>query len=44
MTIVIQRVSRAHVTVEGKQTASYRSGLLVLIGVAAGDGEDDANE
>jgi len=33
MRAVIQRVSKASVTVEGKKTASIQSGLLILLGI-----------
>jgi D-tyrosyl-tRNA(Tyr) deacylase len=42
MRMVVQRVSRAAVRVEGAVTGSVERGLLVLLGVAEGDGEDDA--
>jgi len=41
MKAVIQRVSRASVHVEGKTVGRIESGLLVLLGVAKGDGETD---
>jgi D-tyrosyl-tRNA(Tyr) deacylase len=41
MRAVIQRVSRAQVTVDGKVRGSIENGLLVLLGVAAGDGDAD---
>lgn len=41
MIAVLQRVSRASVTVGEQQVASIDSGLLALVGVAAGDGERD---
>jgi D-tyrosyl-tRNA(Tyr) deacylase len=37
MRAVIQRVSRASVTVEGQVSGSIESGLLALVGVADGD-------
>lgn len=42
MRIVVQRVSRASVGVDGKTVGSIEAGLLVLVGVAAGDTEADA--
>ena len=43
MRIVIQRVSSASVSVEGRGTvASIGAGLLILVGVENGDTEDDA--
>jgi D-tyrosyl-tRNA(Tyr) deacylase len=42
MRAVVQRVSRAQVRVEGAVTGSVERGLLVLLGVATGDGPDDA--
>ena len=41
MKAVIQRVTRASVRVEGKTVGRIESGLLVLLGVAKGDGETD---
>jgi D-aminoacyl-tRNA deacylase len=41
MKAVIQRVTRASVHVEGKIVGRVESGLLVLLGVAKGDGESD---
>jgi D-aminoacyl-tRNA deacylase len=41
MRAVVQRVSRAAVSVEGAPVASIGPGLLVLLGVARGDGEGD---
>ncbi len=43
MRAVVQRVSSASVTVEGETVASIGSGLLVLLGVRAGDGEAEAD-
>ena len=37
MKIVLQRVSRASVTVEGKITGSIEAGYVVLLGIGAGD-------
>ncbi len=42
MRAVIQRVSRATVRVDGRVVGEVGPGLLVLLGVAAGDGEADA--
>jgi D-tyrosyl-tRNA(Tyr) deacylase len=42
MRVVVQRVSRASVTVDGETVASIGAGLLVLVGVAQGDGETEA--
>lgn len=42
MKAVIQRVREAKVLVEGKTVAQIGSGLLVLLGVAAGDTEGEA--
>jgi D-aminoacyl-tRNA deacylase len=43
MRAVIQRVSRAKVTVEGSPTGEIGLGLLVLLGVAREDTENDVN-
>ena len=42
MRAVVQRVKRASVTVDGEVISSIGEGLLVLLGVAAGDDEKDA--
>src|ERR687898_1688582 len=42
MKAVLQRVSRASVRVAGAVTGEIGPGLLVLLGVAAGDGEEEA--
>lgn len=42
MRAVVQRVSRASVTVAGEQRAAIDGGLLVLVGVSADDTEGDA--
>jgi D-tyrosyl-tRNA(Tyr) deacylase len=39
---VVQRVSRAEVRVDGAAAGRVGRGLAVLLGVARGDGEDDA--
>ena len=41
MRAVIQRVSEASVNVDGRIVAAIEHGLLVYIGVAAGDGDGD---
>ncbi len=43
MRALLQRVSRASVTVDGTIVAEIGPGLLVLLGVATTDGEDDAD-
>ena len=43
MRAVVQRVSRASVTVEGKITGTIERGLLVLLGVGENDSESDAD-
>jgi D-aminoacyl-tRNA deacylase len=43
MRAVVQRVSRAKVTVNGEVTGEIESGLLVLLGVAQQDTESDAD-
>jgi D-tyrosyl-tRNA(Tyr) deacylase len=40
---LVQRVSRAAVTVEGRTVASIGPGLMVLLGVSAQDTADDAD-
>jgi D-aminoacyl-tRNA deacylase len=42
MKAVLQRVSRASVRVDGRIEGEIGNGLVVLLGIAAGDGEDDA--
>jgi D-tyrosyl-tRNA(Tyr) deacylase len=42
MRAVIQRVSEASVSVGGNITGSIAGGLLVLVGVAADDTDEDA--
>ena len=41
MRVVIQRVTSASVTIGGIQTARIGRGLLVLLGIAAGDTDED---
>ena len=43
MRAVVQRVSRARVTVAGEVTGAIGPGLLVLLGIQAGDTDDDAH-
>ena len=43
MRALLQRVTRASVTVEGTIVAEIGPGLLVLLGVATTDAEDDAD-
>jgi D-aminoacyl-tRNA deacylase len=40
---LVQRVSRASVTVDGEHVAQIGPGLLVLLGVRRGDGEPEAD-
>lgn len=42
MKAVIQRVSRARVTAEGRETGSIAKGFAILLGVKAGDADADA--
>ena len=42
MRAVVQRVSRARVTVDGRTTGEIGAGLVVLLGVSAGDDEQAA--
>jgi D-tyrosyl-tRNA(Tyr) deacylase len=41
MKAVIQRVSRASVTVEGNITGKIEAGLLILLGIEDADGQED---
>ncbi len=41
MKAVIQRVTKASVQIEGQTVGQIESGLLVLLGIAKGDGETD---
>ncbi len=43
MKVLLQRVSRAAVRVDGETVGSIGPGLLVLLGVEQGDGEADAD-
>jgi D-tyrosyl-tRNA(Tyr) deacylase len=38
---VVQRVSRASVSIQGQAVATINEGLVVLLGVAAGDSEEE---
>jgi len=40
---LVQRVSRASVSVDGAESAAIGPGLLVLLGVAADDGDNEAD-
>ncbi|MSS71681.1 MAG: D-tyrosyl-tRNA(Tyr) deacylase [Candidatus Latescibacteria bacterium] len=42
MRVLIQRVSRAGVSVDGSIVSEIGSGLILLVGVGAGDGPEDA--
>lgn len=41
---VVQRVTRAAVSVDGEEIARIGGGLLVLLGVRSGDGPDEADK
>lgn len=41
MRVVIQRVSKASVTIEGKKVASIGNGVLILLGIVAEDSQTD---
>ena len=43
MKIVIQRVSKASVTINEKKVADINSGLLILLGIVNEDGQEDIN-
>jgi len=43
MRLVIQRVTEAAVTVNGRTAGSIRNGLVVLLGIAASDTSEDAD-
>jgi D-tyrosyl-tRNA(Tyr) deacylase len=40
---LVQRVSQAAVDIEGERVAQIGPGMLVLLGVGVGDGEDEAD-
>ncbi|WP_446051827.1 D-aminoacyl-tRNA deacylase, partial [Zobellia laminariae] len=41
MRAIIQRVSRASVTVDGKIISEIQNGLLILLGIEDADGQED---
>lgn len=41
MKVVLQRVSKASVTIEGKKVASIENGLLILLGIVQEDTQED---
>ena len=43
MKAVIQRVSEASVTIEGKRVADIKAGLLILVGIEDADTQEDIN-
>jgi D-tyrosyl-tRNA(Tyr) deacylase len=43
MKIVIQRVSKASVTVQKKKVAGIKNGLLIFLGIVNEDGQEDIN-
>jgi D-tyrosyl-tRNA(Tyr) deacylase len=43
MRALVQRVSRAAVTVDGERVSEIGPGMLVLLGVRRGDGEEEAD-
>jgi D-tyrosyl-tRNA(Tyr) deacylase len=43
MRVLVQRVSRARVESEGRETGRIGAGLALLVGVAKGDGDADAD-
>jgi D-tyrosyl-tRNA(Tyr) deacylase len=43
MRVVLQRVSKAKVTVDGKITGEIENGLLILLGIENGDEKEDAD-
>jgi len=42
MKVVVQRVSSASVTIDGKLHSSIEKGLMILLGIKTGDAESDA--
>jgi D-tyrosyl-tRNA(Tyr) deacylase len=43
MRIILQRVQKASVTVDGKVIAAINRGLLILLGIGSQDGKSDAD-
>ncbi|WP_445731532.1 D-aminoacyl-tRNA deacylase [Mariniflexile sp.] len=43
MKVIVQRVLKASVTIEGKKVASISEGLLILLGVVDDDAQEDIN-
>ncbi len=43
MKVVIQRVSKASVTIKGEKVASINNGLLILLGIINEDTQEDIN-
>jgi D-tyrosyl-tRNA(Tyr) deacylase len=43
MKVIIQRVSKASVTIESEKVAEIESGLLILLGIVNEDTQDDIN-
>lgn len=43
MKVVVQRVSTASVTINGKKVATIKNGLLVFLGIVNGDTQEDIN-
>lgn len=41
MRVVIQRVSHASVTIEGKVKGAIKEGLMILVGIEETDNEED---
>ena len=44
MRVVIQRVSKANVLIDGSITRSIGQGLMILLGIETGDNTDDVNQ
>lgn len=42
MRAVIQRIQEGHVTVDGTTVAQIQAGLVILLGIGPGDGEEQA--